>query len=254
MPQKERWFRIPAGEASFSERASLLEAATAATLEEFDLESEDRKALLALRDALRDLIAPLETTSGLVDRLHYLVDAAGGRVEIQKRLNIFGDYDVRYSSGVRGPETLEIGEEEFDFDQLRVTGTDTVPVSRSLPLLTGELFEAHAGRLLRRLSVDGSDVVGSRRLEQASPGGGRRVDDWLATLRDGRPVPAEVKASMERSYLASAAEQLRHAVAEHGRALLVGVSYRERTVYVLYLRTPLSEQDLTDRLREMRAE
>ena len=247
------WYKIPGDETTPDDRESLIDAALAQLMQEApELWTTAGGSLASFRDALVELTHTLPEYPKATHWLLQAVEAAAGRIAVEKQINIFGDYEIRYGVGVSGPRTLSITDNRLDYAELRIGGSEGVPTSLSLSLLVGELFEGQAERLLLSLELGATSVESVRPLREARRRqGGRRIDDWLLATSDGREVPVEVKATRSFSYLQRSFGQLEAALGEVEEALLVGILYETRKILVLRVTSPFDAAAVRRALEEL---
>jgi hypothetical protein len=95
--------------------------------------------------------------------------------------------------------------------------------SRSYSLLTGEVYQMVAKRILESLTIEGQKVrrpIRPAKVHRA----GKRVDDWLMITNNGREIPAEVKVSKGLTYFDKAFGQIASMHEYGSRGVFVGFS------------------------------
>lgn len=188
----------------------------AAVLTESDVLQLGRFARTLLR-----LIPLLARQKSIADELTQLLDFAAHAQPERSDTRLTNHFTVSYRGDVTGIRNVVVRRKTIAKPRKwRGVASDGGSVaSRSYNLLTGEIYQYVAKRILWNLVVAGSKVKSVKELRPRQRKG-KRVDDWLITTSGGKRIPAEVKASRNVAYFDSAFKQIKNE--KDGRGVFVG--------------------------------
>ena len=186
-----------------------------------------------------------------------LVGLVGYAQPSRSDTNILSQFVVSSGAGVRGIRNIKVtGGEVLKMRGLRgvVVDADSA-ASRSYGLLTGEVYQFVARRILASLTVDMqevNEVISPERVRRP----GKRVDDWSIVTADGRKTLAEVKASRRLAYFEKAFRQLKTMKDYGSRGLflgfcLLGKPGEPKNVLVMLVEKPDTLAEFRQSIREM---
>jgi hypothetical protein len=163
----------------------------------------------------------LARQKSLADELAQLLDFAAHAQPERSDTRLTNHFAVAYRGDVTGIHNVVVRIKTIAKPRKwRGVASDSGSVaSMSYNLLTGEIYQYVAKRILRSLVVDGRKVKSVKELRPRKRKG-KRVDDWLITTSTGERIPAEVKATRILAYFDSAFKQIKNE--KGGRGIFVG--------------------------------
>jgi hypothetical protein len=189
------------------------------------LREQDKKLLRQFTAKLLSLLPLFNLHGPIVGEIQNLVDFAAHTKPERSGTNVLSRFVVYYRGRVNGIGKLDVTRREvLQMRNLRGVGVgSSSATSRSYGLLTGEVYQLVARRILERLTVDGQkvrQVIPPAKVHRP----GKRVDDWLMITTNGRKILGEVKVSRGLTYFDKAFGQIA-TMREYGsRGVFVGFS------------------------------
>jgi hypothetical protein len=209
------------------------------------LSPNELKFITHYSNALVRIAPALRKHEYLAHILKELVNAATYATAERSTVKLENAFSVSYDDKVKGIMAIRLSRAEIrklSTGKLRGGGygLDTL-ASKSYGLLVGEWYQYAAKRILHSTHISGYKVIRVTVPPKLPRNKGRRIDDWMVTLSNGRRVPVEVKSSTRSKYFESAFCQAKNTLnncPSYPYALFVGFHVSiQRVLVVLVTRT-----------------